>query len=276
MTGRRVLVVSNGYSLDFSQISRILSCLEDAHDAGQKLQNRTQLANAVGSSMRRVEALQKLAIGMGIIESNGLKLTSLGSVVAGFDRYFDDLGTLWLLHYLVGSKSHLYVWNRMVNEVVRQNQLFSFDTAKNAFSDAASLYSGSTVMKRVQKEITTFLNAYTQQQFAHLAYILEDQPHTYICRNQVPIPPPIFLATALSYRERFFPEAATLDVSILINEADSPGRVFNLTERQVRDLLEEVKELGYIYVETRADLDQIRFRDDYDFLDIVRRYYQER
>lgn len=276
MTGRRVLVVSNGYSLDFSQISRILSCLEDTHSAGQGLQNRTQLANAVGSSVRRVEALQKLAIGMGIVESNGLKLTSLGNIVAAFDRYFDDRGTLWLLHYLVGSKRHLYVWNRMVDKVVRQNQTFSFDTAKNAFSDAASLYSGITVMKRVQKEITTFLNAYTQQQFTHLSYILEDQPHTYICGNQEPIPPRIFLATALSYRGRFFPEAATLDVSILTNEADSPGRVFNLTKRQVRDLLEEIKELGYIYVETRADLDQIRFRDDYGFLDIVRRYYQER
>jgi alkaline phosphatase len=39
----------------------------------------------------------------------------------------------------------------------------------------------------------------------------------------------------------------------------------------VRDLLEEVKRLGYLYVETRADLDQVRFRDDLTFLDVMRR-----
>jgi len=196
-------------------------------------------------------------------------------MVADFDQYFDDLATLWLLHYLIGSQPHLYVWNRMVNKVVAHNQTFSFDAAKHAFWDATRLYTGSTVMKRVQKEITTFLNAYTQQKFSYLGYIHEDQPHVYICGRQEPIPPFIFFIALLSYRERFLPGTATVDVSLLSDGANSPGCVFNLTKRQVRDLLEEVESLGYLYVETRADLDQIRFRDDHDLIDVMRRYYEE-
>ena len=91
-----------------------------------------------------------------------------------------------------------------------------------------------------------------------------------------PVPPQIFCAAALSYRDHFSPKAVTLDVSLLAKAANSPGRVFGLTERQVRDLLEEVKRLGYFYVEMRADLDQVRFREDCDFLGVIRRYYDER
>ena len=276
MANRQVLVVSNGYSLDFTQVSRMLSWLKGAQEAGGELHNRSQLADAIGLSIRRTEALQKLAVAMGLIESSSLKLTSLGNLVATHDLYFADHGTLWLLHYLVGSRPHLYVWNRMVNEVVQQNQVFSFDKAKDAFSDAMSLYSGSTVMRRVQKEITTFLNAYTQQRFSRLAYVREGQRHTYICGTQSPIPPRMFLGAVMSYRQRFLPAAVTLDVPNLAHAPNGPGRVFNQTERQVRDLLQEAKKLDHIYIETRADLDQIRLRDDRGFLDIVRQHYEGR
>lgn len=275
MADRRILVLSSGYSLDFSQIARILSYLEDARGSGKGLRTKAELADAVGSSVERVERLRKLGAAMGIFERRSLRLTPLGSMVTDFDPYFDDLGTLWLLHYLIGSQAHLYVWNRLVNEVVAHNRTFSFDAAKHAFGDAPSLYAGSTVMKRVQKEITTFLNAYTQQKFAHLQYIREEQAHMYFCGTQEPISPSVFFSAVVSYRQRFSPGAATLDIALLSDEANSPGRVFNLTEREVRDLLEDVEKLGYVYVESRAALDQIRFRDNYDLVDVVRNYYEE-
>lgn len=67
-----------------------------------------------------------------------------------------------------------------------------------------------------------------------------------------------------------------LDVSTLASAPNSPGRVFAMTERQVQDLLEQVEGTGSVYVETRADLDQVRFCADLDYLDAVRRYYEGR
>ncbi len=55
---------------------------------------------------------------------------------------------------------------------------------------------------------------------------------------------------------------------------NSSGRVFAMTERLARDLLEQVQGAGSVYVETRADLDQVRFRADLDYPDAVRRYYE--
>ena len=72
--------------------------------------------------------------------------------------------------------------------------------------------------------------------------------------------------------ERHTAGAATLDASNLASAPNSPGRVFAMTERQVRDLLEQVEGTGSVYVETRADLDQVRFRADLDYPDAVRRY----
>jgi hypothetical protein len=62
----------------------------------------------------------------------------------------------------------------------------------------------------------------------------------------------------------------------LASALNSPGRVFALRERRVRVLLEAVAVPGGICVESRADLDQVRFPDDLTFLDAVRRYYEER
>jgi hypothetical protein len=258
MSARRVLVVSNGYSLDFSEISRMIECIRNSEKTGKQLGSRGDLATALGSSMRRVEALHKLGAGLGIFEQRSVRLTPLGTIVAARDQYFDDPGTLWLVHFLIGSQPHLYVWNRLVNSVVARNAAFSFDMAKRAFSDARVLYAGRTVMRRVQKEITTFLNAYTQQKFENLAYIREAAPQIYRSGTDNTISAFAFFITVASYRERFWPGAATLDTGLVIDEANSPGRVLNLTRRQVRDLLEEIEGLGYLYVETRADLDQVR------------------
>jgi hypothetical protein len=91
-----------------------------------------------------------------------------------------------------------------------------------------------------------------------------------------PIPAAVAFACVLMYRDRFEPRASVMNSTRLSGSPNTLGRVFNLGERQVRDLLEEIEQLGYVYVETRADLDQIRFRGEYDFLDVVSAYYEDR
>lgn len=163
----------------------------------------------------------------------------------------------------------------MVNRVVPENHLITMDVAKPYFADLLQNFSRESFEKHLNKEISSFFDAYISQHFSALAYICEDSPKTYTLGEHEAIPPQVFCAAVLSYRDRFAPKAVTLDVSFLAKAANSPGRVFGLTERQVRDLLEEVKRLGYLYVETRADLDQVRFREDGDFLGVIQRYYEE-
>ena len=44
----------------------------------------------------------------GLIEENqrsGAKLTSLGEIVFNYDRYFEDIFTIWMLHIIITSNS---------------------------------------------------------------------------------------------------------------------------------------------------------------------------
>ncbi|MBC8263689.1 MAG: DUF4007 family protein [Anaerolineales bacterium] len=267
------LQLTKGFFVDFGQIARLLAYAVEHRDDGRIPPEAC--ATSIGISTSRVKNLSSLAVAFGLIRPVVLTPTELGSVIHRRDPFLDDLGTLWLLHYLVSSNERYVVWNRLVNRIIPENDRFSTAIARPYFDDLSPFYSERSMDKHLRKEMGAVWNAYTSQAFRHLRYIRSESDQIYVRDDHEPVPPRIFWAAVLSYRERFAPGAATLDVSTLAGAPNSPGRVFDLTGRQVRDLLEEVKALGYAYVETRADLDQVRFRDDGDFLDVVRRYYEE-
>lgn len=268
------LQLTKGFFADLSQIARLLDYAIEHRDEGRIPPDA--YAGSLGVSASRVTNLSSLAAAFGLIRPVVLTPTELGQIIHRYDPFFDDLGTLWLLHYLVSSDERCVVWNRLVNRVVPENDRFSTIIARPYFDDLSQFYSEHSMDKHLRKEMGAVWNAYTVQAFRYLDYIRAESEQIYVRGDREPVLPHTFCAALLAYRERFAPKAVTLDVAILANDVNSPGRVFGLTERRVRDLLEDVKGLGFVYVETRADLDQVRFRDDCGFLDIVRRYYAER
>lgn len=267
------LQLTNGFFADFSQIARILAYAIEHQSEGRI--PSAAYAMSMGVPTRRAENLCSITSAFALIRPVVLTSTKLGSAVHRYDPFLDDLGTLWLLHYLVSSNERYVVWNRLVNQVIPENGRFSTVIARPYFDDLSQFYSARSMDKNLRDEIGAVWNAYTEQAFRYLNYIHAESDQVYVQGDPKPVPPQVFGAAALSYRDRFAPKAVTLDVPILAKAANSPGRVFSLNERQVRDLLEEVKRLGYLYVETRADLDQVRFREDDDFLGVIRRYYEE-
>jgi len=268
------LQLTKGFFVDLGRIARMLAYAVEHQDEG-RIPPKAYV-ESVGVSASRVESLSSLATAFELIRPVVLMPTELGMVVHRYDPFLDDLGTLWLLHYLVSSDERYVVWNRLVNQVIHGNDCFSTAIARPYFDDLSQFYSEGSMNKHLRKEMGAVWNAYTEQALRYLNYIRAESDQVYLRGDPEPVPPQVFCAAALSYRDRFAPKAVTLDVSLLAKAANAPGRVFGLTERQVRDLLEEVKRLGYLYVETRADLDQVRFREDYDFLGVIRRYYEER
>jgi len=268
------LQLTKGFFADFSQIARMLNYAIEHRDDGRIPPDA--YAASMGVSSSRVENLSSLAVAFGLIRPVVLTPTELGSVVHRYDPFLDDVGTLWLLHYLVGSNERYVVWNRLINRVIPENDRFSTAIARSYFDDLSQFYSEHSMDKHLGKEMGAVWNAYTAQAFRYLDYIRAESDQIYARGDPEPVPPYVFCAALLLYRERFAPNAVTLDVAILANAANSPGRVLGLPQRRVRDLLEDAKSLGFVYVETRADLDQVRFRDNRGFLDVVRRYYEER
>ena len=268
------LQLTKGFFVDLGQIARLLAYAVEHQDEGRLPPDI--YVTSLGISASRAENLSSLAAAFELIRSVVLTPTELGMVVHRYDPFLDNLGTLWLLHYLVSSNERYVVWNRLVNQVIPENDRFSTAIARPYFDDLSQFYSESSMNKHLRKEMGSVWNTYTEQALRYLNYIRAESDQVYVRGDPEPVPPQVFCAAALSYRDRFAPKVVTLDVSLLAKAAISPGRVFGLTEGLVRDLLEEVKRLGYLYVETRADLDQVRFREDDDFLGVIRRYYEER
>jgi len=268
-----LLKLTAGYRLDLNQIARIAWFCNDPINQNLK---GSSIAEQLGISYARLQRLWMMASALGLGTKGTWKTTDLGSVILQYDRFLDNLGTLWLLHYIISSNPEIIVWNTMVNHVLPENNVATMALAKTYFASLLEDFSQESFDKHLNKEINSFFGAYTTQYFAELRYLQEESHKAYTLGNHEPVPPRIFCAGLVSYRERFAPRAVTIDVPILANEENSPGRVFDLTERQVRDLLEDVETLGYVFVETRADLDQVRFRDTYNFLAMVCQHYEGR
>jgi hypothetical protein len=274
------LQLTNGYVVDLTQIARLLKIVCTVMPQPGRIPQEF-IASELGFSTQedrrnRTKNLCGVAVAFGLIRPIVLTPTDLGKLVYQYDPYLDDLGTLWLLHYLGSSNERYVVWNRLVNQVIPENERISTISARSYFYDLNQFYSYRSIENHLAKEMRSVWNAYTEQDFRYLDFLEAESDQVYVRGKRVAVPAPIFFAAVLSYRERFDPNVTTLEISGLINPVNSPGRVFGMSSRQVRDILEEVKDLGYIYIETRADLDQIRFRDNGTFLEVIRRYYEER
>lgn len=267
------LQLTRGFILDFIQIARLLSYAAQRPERG-RISSEEYVA-MMGVSASRVEHVGSQAVALGLLQPIVLTATPLGQWIYQRDPYLDDLGTLWLLHYILSSNKRYVVWNRLINQVVPENERFSIAIARPYFDDLAQIYSEHSMDNHVRKEISMVWNAYTEQAFAHLDYLRAESEVIYVRGPGKPVPPLIFLAAVLLYRERYAPDTVTVNIPILASAPNCPGRVFGLNQRQVRDLLDMVQGRGSIYVESRADLDQVRFRDDLGFLDAVQRYYEE-
>lgn len=266
------LKLTSGYRLDLTQISRIL---DHCARADEQL-SKQQLTDAVGLSGARVSRLWMMGTALGLFVKGEWAPSQLGCLVWEHDRFLDDLGTLWLLHYVLASNPDIVVWNTMTSVVIPENRSVTMDVAKPYFTDQMEEFSSLSYDVYLNKEIRSFFNAYTEQKFQYLNYLSTKDNVEYTWGQRESIPPIIAFASILLYRTRFLPNVVTMDLTHLTVEPNSIGKVFNLTVRQAQDLLEEIERYRYLYVETRADLDQIRFRDHIDFLETVRRYYEDR
>ncbi len=268
------LQLTNHFLVDFTQLARVLDYAIQ-HQALSRIPSEAY-QTSLGLSERKNKSLNGIAGAFLLLKPRVLTPTKFGQLVYRYNPYLDDVGTLWLLHYIVSSDERYVIWNRLVNRVIPENQRFSTAIARPYFDDLAVSYSANTMDDNVGREIAMVWNAYTEQEFAHLHYLQAESEQIYTRGYGDLTIPAVFLAAVLLYRERYAPGAATLDIEILARAPNSPGRVFGLSQRQAHDLLEQAEGPGSINVETRADLDQVRFPGDLHYLTVMQSYYEAR
>lgn len=266
------LQVGNGYYLELDQLARLLNA--SCSDTRGKIP-QPDLASAVGVPDRKVENLASLANALGLIQSKTYKPTMLGSLVQKYDPFFDDLGTLWYLHYSISSEPRYIVWSRIVNNFIPRQQRFTRDQVRASLDDLREWFSEETVKKHILKEVNTFLDAYTEQAFSRLAFIRKDG-EGYALGYRQPVPPLVLAACIARYRACQRPGDTAIPISELCCAPCSPGLVLQMSEERFRSLLEELKTQPGFSLESRADLDQVGLSTAIDDIEWMRRYYESR
>nr|TEU11714.1 MAG: DUF4007 family protein [Anaerolineales bacterium] len=235
-----------------------------------------QLAKATGMSEPRVEALAQYGVNMGLLVLRSLRVTPLGRLVLQYDPFFDRSGTLWLLHYLFASNPSLVVWNYMCNAVLPAVAEISKAEAADQFTPFVGRWSESSIRKKVRKELRALFAAYTEEMFAPLDYLHQVSHNMYaVNRDVTPVPPFILLAVALVYRDRHQPGSSGVEIPTLVYADHSPGRIMRQNELTIRRALDTLHAAGRLTIESKANLDQVRFRGGVTWLDAARAYYQE-
>lgn len=267
-----ILEITRGFYLYADQLNRLLIHLMASRDADKSLYK--QIAQATGMSQAQVKSTIQYTVFMELLMPRSLRVTPLGRLVLQCDPFFDQIGTLWLLHYLLSSNPHLVIWNMMCNTVIPGQVKISKTDAAEQFTYFVGRWTESSIRKKVPKELRAFFAAYSKEFFSQLDLLSETETNVYaIHREAAPIPPLVFLAATLIYRDRYTPGASGIEIPTLAYGEQSPGRLMRQGEMTIRRTLDELHEADWITVESKANLDQVRFRSGPSWLDAMRAHY---
>jgi hypothetical protein len=263
------LQLSNGYSVNFTYLARILNAI--CHDQRERVP-QTELAASVGFTERHVKHLCGIAHALGLTERITYTPTPLGRLVHKYDPFFDDIGTLWFLHYMISSNPYNLVWNRFVTEILPPRRNITREQARAAFNDLRQTLSEYSIQKHVLQELNTVVDAYTNQNFVRLNYLhLEND--IYILGKAEPVPPLVLGACIVCFRDRQNFNDTAVSVKDLLTTSNGPGVVMQLGEDRLRGLLEQLKVQPGFSLESQADLDQVRLTDNTPSYVLMERYY---
>lgn len=254
------LQFTNGYYPDFSKISRILKFLSSQKNKHKILHN--EIVSALGIPYRQVRSIISIMIGFGLVKTRGNIPTFLGEQIAQFDPYFQKHETLWLVHYIVSSNPNLFVWNRVITQVLQEHTEISLSLViEKYFSDIKSSYSEQTYKEKLPREIRSVLDSYSASELSHLDILKSHKSDHYYRTTPTELSDLVFLFSLIYFRDHFSPGTTAINIDNISNEKNSPGRVFLLENYQVREKLNHLQNRNLIRVEQFGNLDQVRYSE---------------
>lgn len=263
--------LTNSFAIQFSYLSQFLQYA--AKNSDRPKISRSEYVTHLGLTKRHAEAVCSVAVAFDLVVPQRLTVTQVGKTVAEGDPYLEYIGTLWMLHYNVASNKKWLIWNTLLNEVFPTRQKITAEEARESFSGLREKLSKFTMNKKVRREIAIILDCYTTKSFNKLG-IIQKEDGSYISQRTDQIPPEILTAITLVFRQRYNPNASGISMETLIKAPNSPGRILNMEESAMRSVFDQANHRGLLFIERKADLDQIRFREGIAVETLLKMYYE--
>lgn len=220
--------------------------------------------------------------------------TEFGRIVFEKDKYIEELGTLYLLHYKLVSNSKLATsWYYFFN-------LFALsDFTKDEFAEQITNFirmedPETTVAPRsIEDDFACIINTYVPRYktmpnkvsaennidcpFGELGLIdiLKKERNNFVYKKSIPqassFNPWVILAVIHANAEG----RKEIGLNELLTAKNNIGKVFNLDSITMLDVLHTAEGTGELKIIRTAGLDVIHLANEYTFEECVRRYYED-
>ena len=167
---KRKLQLSNGYLLEFDQLSRLVNAIWN-HRSSRRISRKT-LVEITGLPERHVGSLVSMGSAMGLIEPIVQVPAIFGVLVATHDMFFERPGTLEWCHYRGAGSPRNLVWFDVFNRLLPEKEPMTHPHWNVWFrKELAGQYSERTMRKAVQEEVHFVIDAYLEQKLKVLDII---------------------------------------------------------------------------------------------------------
>lgn len=216
------------------------------------------------------------------------ELTPFGEIVYENDRYIEEMGTLWFIHYkLATNEIDATSWYFFFNEFNR-NEFSRDDFVKQL--NAYILMNESEVSERsLDDDFNCIANTYVPR--------IKSNPGKVHPESNIDCPlGELSLVDIISKKAKIYKKSVpkldnihplavlgvivdqargekSIKISSIQSDKCNAGKVFNLDIITLTNLLNRIELMGYIKVVRTAGLDVITIEREIDFLGCVREYY---
>ena len=252
--------------------------------------------DVLGIGANMVKALRYWLQAVGLTEepNSGKRVqtfTPLGQSVFTNDRYIEELGTLYLLHYRLSSnKSDATAWYYFFNEFTMsefsRDDFVEFLQRRIRMEDSDATVAIRSLNDDFSCIINTYLPRYKTSPnrvapesnidcpFGELGLIdiLSKEKKTY--RKAIPVASTISPWVALAIIVDQAGESKEISLNELLTAPCNIGKTLNLDAISMLDVLYQIERIGKIKINRTAGLDVIQILEGLTFQDCVDAYYQ--
>lgn len=218
------------------------------------------------------------------------ELTELGQIIFNNDRYMEEIGSLWLVHYKIAiNVEDAPSWYIFFNEFNKTE--FNSDDLYSAIVKYTRMQSEAIPSDRaIDDDFTCLINTYVPRNKLNpakvhpesnidcplgelgLVDVIDKRAGVYKkCVSKLDMMPPLILLAMIIDANN----DKEIRISALQNDKGQIGKILNLDSITLINALYKLETLGYIKVIRTAGLDVIRIETDMKFLQCIETYYNE-
>lgn len=212
-----------------------------------------------------------------------------GEIVKKYDPYFEDIFTLWIIHYYITADIEFNtVWNLFFNKFVVTE--FSKTSMVNKIVDESNkLYNkGNSLYNSIEADCGVILKMYSSSEeivtdpeenlispFSELGLLSRTSERGNYMKTK-----PLYnkldrLAVLFVMASNLEEGKLSVDIDTLVSQDNNIGKIYNLDRNMINDYLDRLRQDGFIQLNRTAGLDMVYINNDITPAQILELYYKQ-